>query len=701
MKIKYYILPVLVLLAAVFLSWIIPQERTVYFDGLEEISDETEYFSLPSGEFSITFSYISDTENRAEIYLPQMEVLELPSTGGTEGSRTYEFSLKRELDNGMVRFAVPQGEDFSLKEIRIDAGDFITRDVLVPYFLIAVMIASALLFIGKMKSGKPFGREEIFTFAALSVIFVISSAPWIFSSEIFRGSDTRDHLQRIEGMMYGLEAGQFPVIVYPNWCNNFGELGILYPNSFLVIPALLRRAGLSMPVVYRLFMASICLIQTVFIYISSKVILKDRRASLIASAIYCLTPYLLYNMYQKGTAAGKSMAAAFIPLLFAGIYSIVRDEGTKKKWYFIPIAFLGIFQSHVVSTFFTACFILLIGLSLFRELFLKRENLIALLKAFVLTILLNIGFFISFLYYYFSDWDRSRLEWRDFFAGLLDWDKLRGDGISFFLPVLAVVAIVLLFSGFIRFEDKLEKRLFVAFAIVGIVFYWLQTPLFPWKLLCEITAVKTLTNLIQAPHRFILYCSAPAAFWIGKAFLPGITADGRKKLIRFAAGALAVAAVFYGIFIQFEEYYGKKLLLKGIFGNIYTRVSMDYLPSGTTEEDFHSDTGRVSDESRIVSIYYEKENAVCTYLYSCDYEGEYAEFPLLYYEGYEAYNADGERLEVFKGNGSHVRVYLEKGENKVISVSFRTKKIFTLSYIFSILVGFIFAVFIIRKGQAR
>ena len=688
MKIKYYIFAAVILILEIIFTPLVPVEKSCEFENLDEITDETEYFTLPDGDFKLTINYSSTIDNRAEIFIPQMQLLELPSTSGADGSAVYEFTLKHDMDQGMIRFVNPQSDEFRINSIRIDASEYINRDALVPYYLIAILLAALVIFVGKQLGERPFGKEQIISFVILSLVFFITIAPWVISSEIYRGSDTRDHLQRIEGVMFGLEAGQFPVIIYPNLCNNFGELGILYPNTLLLFPALLRMGGLSMGVSYRIFMVAICLFQIVAAYFSSRLILKTGRLAVISTAVYCLTPYLLYNMYQKGTAAGKSMAAAFIPLLFAGIYSIVTEEKGKKKWYLLPIAFVGILQSHVVSTFFTACFLFVIAVTLFKELFMDRDNLVALLKAALATICINEGFLITFVYYYFSDWDRSRLEWRDFFDGLLDWGRLTGDGISYFpLAVIIVCAFVYLLKG-IRFEDLKEKKLFLVFAIVEIVFFWLSTPFFPWRILCRIDAINTLTNLIQAPHRFILYCTMPASLWIAKA----LDFRNGKKLMRILTGIVVIALLLYGTVIQFQEYYKKAVLLNGTFGNIYTRVAMDYLPTGTTEEDFYSDTGRVSDESVINSIYYEKEDGVCTYLYSTESEGEYAEFPLLYYDGYKAYDQDGKEMEVYKGDGSHVRVYLETGENRSIVVGFKTKRIFTAVYIFSIVSAVIFAI---------
>ena len=80
------------------------------------------------------------------------------------------------------------------------------------------------------------------------------------------GIDTRAHLLRLEGDMYGFLDGQFPVVISPNFLNENGELTFLYPSIFLYPFALMRILGASMPFVFRLM----CVLINIFTLIVSK-----------------------------------------------------------------------------------------------------------------------------------------------------------------------------------------------------------------------------------------------------------------------------------------------------------------------------------------------------------------------------------------------------------------------------------------------
>lgn len=85
----------------------------------------------------------------------------------------------------------------------------------------------------------------------------------------------------------------------------------------------------------------------------------------------------------------------------------------------------------------------------------------------------------------------------------------------------------------------------------------------------------------------------------------------------------------------------------------------DYLPAGTVDEWYESDTGFISDENSVKSLAYEREGTYIFYSYTNTEEGAYVEFPRFYYDGYVAEDEMADPIPVYKGNHNRTRVYLK------------------------------------------
>ena len=71
---------------------------------------------------------------------------------------------------------------------------------------------------------------------------------------IWMGSDAPFHLARIESLNQALQMGIFPVKVHPSLAYSYGYgVGIFYPDFFIYLPAVLRMAGCSLEVSYKIY----------------------------------------------------------------------------------------------------------------------------------------------------------------------------------------------------------------------------------------------------------------------------------------------------------------------------------------------------------------------------------------------------------------------------------------------------------------
>ena len=148
---------------------------------------------------------------------------------------------------------------------------------------------------------------------------IIQIPPFVMRPGLHLGVDTRGQMMRIEGVFYGLLDGQFPVVIYPEWNNSYGQLGVLYPNLFLYIPAVLRLFGMSQLGALKMFMFLVIVFSTVIALASARTIFKYEWQITTVLVLICLDDMRLQNMLSDGRIGGALLAEMFYPLIAAGL----------------------------------------------------------------------------------------------------------------------------------------------------------------------------------------------------------------------------------------------------------------------------------------------------------------------------------------------------------------------------------------------
>ena len=242
-------------------------------------------------------------------------------------------------------------------------------------------------------------RSSRRTAAVLIAAIVVSCVP-LMNDFLIDGHDLTVHLGRISGIAQGLQNGHFPVWINMVQGAEFGyAMPIMYPQLFLYIPALMMCTGMSLMNAYKIFVILLIIATIVIAYFSFRAIFRDRTAAVVGALTYSLCLYHLGDIYSRA-ALGEMQAMCFLPLLLWGFYEIY--VGNERKWPIVAAGMTCILSCHMLSFVMSMAFIVLYFIlllpSMIRHHFFGR--FLALIKAGLVTILLNLYFFIPFADYY-------------------------------------------------------------------------------------------------------------------------------------------------------------------------------------------------------------------------------------------------------------------------------------------------------------
>ena len=217
------------------------RQYDVDFSAIKEVRDDDgtchlqlRGLSLRKGYYNIFVGYSTLGSARVEISLDNDTYMteELPATPSGADSRMYSFEIGTGTDRGRIDFTYPEGSKLSLAYITISSERPLYYDGLIFGALFLFLIPCVWLFVRLFEQS-----PRKLSLTVMLALIIALMCPFLVQSGLHLGIDTRAHIMRMEGVFYGLLDGQFPVVIYPEWNNSYGQPGVLYPNLFLYIPA--------------------------------------------------------------------------------------------------------------------------------------------------------------------------------------------------------------------------------------------------------------------------------------------------------------------------------------------------------------------------------------------------------------------------------------------------------------------------------
>lgn len=384
----------------------------VDMDLLTEASVDPQYIyittpavDLPRGSYRVTIDYQTDDANQkyaftSALNIPSVVVAHDGCRIPMDADRTVQsFSSSVPVDAFEVHLNYSGNGYLFVERITIEETNAWKNIRLFWVLLLSIMIDGFFWWYRKLPM-EVCGQVRV-TVGILAGVSLFASLPFM-SFYLLEGPDLPFHLARIEAIKTSLLHGELPNRISAYWLNGYGYASaIFYGEIFLYIPAVLRILGFTLQGAYKIY-AILINLGTVFIsYYSFRKVFRDRRAALIGSVAYLLSPYRLVCMYWRG-AVGEYTAMMFFPLIFYGLMWIYMDFTEKERYRksYIPLVLgmSGIIQCHVISFVIAVLF-----MGIFSLLFIKRTFSLPrfwqMVKAVMGTVLLNIWFLLPFADY--------------------------------------------------------------------------------------------------------------------------------------------------------------------------------------------------------------------------------------------------------------------------------------------------------------
>ena len=629
---------------------------------------------LPSNAYKIEITYRSDVPAYAVVQGNNDCVFDIqfPHTYGADQTIVDEHMiLPHGTDKGKIKFYQPENGEFSVSRISILSDKHIYNDYNIIVFL-AVLVAAGLIVVILIFNRLKLTWTRMSYIGLFIITVIVVNIPFCVKGTYYE-IDTQGHLKRIEAIVQGIRDRQFPVIIGPNYANQYGELVALQPGLFLYIPAFLRLMNMSVPAAYNLYLILINLATAVVALVCAERMFGTIRWGLVAAVFYLVEPFRLFVMMKLGAGAGMGTALVFLPFLVVGMHETMNKRGAR--WKYISVGLWGMACSHVMGFALAVIGMFIYILFHVGKLF-KKEVFWALVKAALTFTVLSVGVLVPFIGYYFTKWNRSALAWTDFYHCPVEWDR----------ELASIIALVIIVVSYIAVRQtgnltKFGKGIFV----MGFVSTIMSLSVFPWFLFEKFRLVDKFLSMMQYPLRFHFLAVPYVSYAAAEAVCSNM--DSRTKVRKKVLYSI-VTVFAAGVLIGTVEYFSVEKLFDDTLAGEINTVMEDYLPDGTLSEWYANDTGEFSDYDDVQAYSYSKVNTHIDCSYTSASEGQYMEFPLFFYKGYAAYDQDGNRLRVEQGTHNRVRVFLTKSDDiQEIHLRFEVRRSYTILFVFSMAVG--------------
>lgn len=555
------------------------------------------------------------------------------------------------------------------------------------------------------------------------IIGIILSIP-LHSIQIRFTHDGILHLLRIIGTHNAIKINEFPPLVVPFFCNNYGYgINLFYNPIITYIPLLIKLFVPTYTIALKVF-ASLCIILSgITMYHFVYTVSNKKSISLFSSIAYLIVPYKLFDIYIR-FAIGEFTTFVCLPILFTGIYNLFNSDGTKH--YYISIGSILLILTHTITTFYTAIFCLIYVIFNIKRL--KQKEIVKKLFINIIFILLITSFFTMPMLetqkmsnYVIFDNDllctnanfvyNNTLEIRDFFVNSkesLGEDCEKPMNFIIGIPILLFMSVTIFVYNTV---NKKYKEFYIVAFIFSIISLYMSTKYFPWIILPDMFCK------IQYPWRMLGLFSFFISFIVGVNFYICIKKLFNKDIFRLLISSVLIIFMLIYTFLILMQYKSTNKILDDSLENYiienpqikYTSINRDYMPLKA----FYRINEYLSVRKDITYILQgqatiideEKINLKDTIELTDISKNTILEFPFLYYPGYKIIleqNGKIFQLNSIESENGFLSCIIENNfDNAQISIKYEGTLITYISYILSFISLIIFLIYIKLQGQLK
>lgn len=559
----------------------------------------------------------------------------------------------------------------------------------------------------KEKFKKILKNESFRCIALLIIIALIMCVPMLKNNLSIYADDGIQHISRAFGTFEAMKDGVLFGNIIPNFSNSFGYSWNLFYGAFTTIGIIVFKLITGSYILgYKLFAFVCMLLSGIFMYKLVKDVADNRNVGVLAGSLYMMAPYHLTDLYVRNAIA-EFASFMFIPLVFLGLYNLIKKEG--KTWYF-SLGAIGLIFTHNISTLYTAIFAIIYVLINIKSL--KNKEILKYLAINVLFIvIITACFTVPMLETKFAT--NYRVYEADAMATqesiVNEQLPLRriivtadGDG-GFVFELGPYIIIMLAFSYMtVRIMKPEFRKDYLFFLIAGFLALLMSTKLFPWKIMPKFLYI------IQFPWR----CMEYASFFLSIVCAINMGAVIKNYKFKDALIIVIIATVYVMALHGFVKYEDEVLPIEecslgqvsGMNNECIAGMGKaEYLPEKAYENRFYVATREDKVYVLKGKAVVEKENKkglnMTAKIETLDEETE-IELPYIYYPGYTAH-ADGIAIKVFETENGFVGCKIPAQEKVTLEVEYVGTNNMKISALISALGVLLLVIYIWKMERER
>lgn len=555
-------------------------------------------------------------------------------------------------------------------------------------------------------------KDKVIHYIIIIAASLIAAIPLI-NLRIYGTDDGYVHMLRIFGMEQILKEQNFPPFIYSKFANGFGyAINLFYSPIVTYGPLFFRIFGLHYYTCLKLFAYSTILISCFTMYNFLYDVSKKREIAILGAVIYAFIPYRLETIFNR-FAIGEFTAYIFFPMLFHGLFNLLKGDG--KKHYYIAIAAIGLILTHTISTEYSAIFALLYIVFNFKQL--KNKGVIRKIAINVIFILAITTFFTVPLmehkilgnYVIFNSTSMKSLP-IDVQNSTIKISQLFKDigevnGVSF---KIGIPLIILTLLGIVSYKkvDKNIRSEYITFTVIAMISLAMVTKLFPWIIMPKILTTLQFAWRMQAFFEFALsiICAINLYYFIDiickkssknskDTKVHTKTENLYNMLLLFAIIVIITSMMKIDYNYSYEkekfltdEEYETKINEK----NSIWSINREYLPEkvdvkklGKSYLDYRENRVYVLDGNATI-INEKKEDLQLEFDIENYKANTILELPYIYYLGYTVTTEQNEKIQVFESDNGMLAIKLDENiESAHITVKYTGTIIEKVSYLIS------------------
>lgn len=502
-----------------------------------------------------------------------------------------------------------------------------------------------------------------------------------FNGVLYLGHDFKFHYIRISVIKEAIESGDYLNYLNYKTLNGYGYYTSGFYSDLLLYPFVYLGILFNLDVyeIFRLTLVLLVVITGVVTYRSVNKVFKNNFIAFLCGILFAFCYYRLANNYARA-ALGETLAMTFIPLLFWGLYEIIK--GDVKKWYVFSIALGLVLLSHVVTVVILG-FVTLIILFFTYKAFLNQPQRVYYLILSVFVALLLSACFIFHLVelllydvYYANSVTRKfipfikTLDFKFLIRGLFSgFSRDNHVGIGIILSLLVFIRIFIFSS-----KDRLIKS-GDYLLILGLLLSVGMMCLYPWT-----TFPFSILNFVQFPYRFFLV----ASFFLsvaGSIYSFLLLKNSLKRQCLFMSSIIILTVLSFAFVSEGIKKTTPFIIPNPTKENAYCLIGAEYLPEKIPSDFASFVVSRgdsiisLADNSPIITDFHRNRSELT--FDAVIAVSDTLELPLICYKGYSAF-VDGESVPIFQSErglisiplnrSGHVRVFFEGTAVKTVSI---------------------------------